>query len=507
MMSEPTVEPAPPTEKDIQEQVQVRMDKARDMRAGGENPYRNGMTPESLAADLHAEFGERSTEELESAAVTKSIGGRVMAIRNFGKAAFVKINDRSGRIQLFVQKNVLGEEAFKKFKKLDVGDVVFSSGTMFKTKTGELSIKSTEVVLLTKCLRPLPEKFHGLTDTELRYRQRYLDLLMSEESKEVFRKRSEIVAIVREYFISHGFLEVETPMMHPLVGGAVARPFITHHNTLKMDLYLRIAPELYLKRLVVGGLDRVFEINRNFRNEGISIQHNPEFTMLEFYQAYATFEDHMDHTEKLVGLIATKVSGGHQVKYQDTTLDFSPGWKRVSVEDSIIEFSDFKDSGKLRDRDALVAYLDKKEIHYEKRDPVGKLQMTIFDNEVEHRLIQPTFVTHYPVDVSPLSRANDKDSFIADRFEFFIFGREIGNGFSELNDPVDQRERFQKQVDAKAAGDDEACDMDEDYIRALEYGLPPTAGEGIGIDRLVMLFTDSKSIRDVILFPQLKSLS
>jgi lysyl-tRNA synthetase, class II len=428
----------------------------------------------------------------------------VMAIRDFGKAGFLRLRDRSGLIQLFCAKDKLGEEGFAAYRDLDVGDIVVGEGPLFKTKTNELSVQCQSVKLLTKSLRPLPDKFHGLQDVETKYRQRYLDLMMSDETKATFRKRSKIVEEVRRFFVDHDFMEVETPMMHPIAGGATARPFVTHHNTLDMQLFLRIAPELYLKRLVVGGFDRVFEINRNFRNEGISIKHNPEFTMLEFYQAYATYEDLMDLTEKLFQKVADNVLGTRKLTYQGTEINLDGSWAKIGVEEAIAKHTEFKDRAKLRDRAALMDYGKRKNIPMNPKDTVGGLIMSIFDAEVEAKLVQPTFVTQYPLDVSPLSRKNEKDPFIVDRFELFIYGREMANAFSELNDPIDQKERFLSQVDAKNAGNEEACDMDEDYVTALEYGMPPTAGQGIGIDRMVMLFTDSASIRDVILFPQLR---
>lgn len=489
---------------EMEEQVRVRYQKLARLRKTEEVVYPNGFDPQDLASDLHLKHDERSKEQLEPLQVKASIAGRVMAIRDFGKAAFLQIRDRSGKIQVFVQKNKLGEAAFSKYRELDVGDIVFGAGTLFKTKTNELSIDLEQLVLLTKSVRPLPEKFHGLTDVETRYRQRYVDLIVNESTRETFRKRSRIIEEIRNFFVEHDFLEVETPMMHPIAGGATARPFTTHHNTLDMELFLRIAPELYLKRLVVGGVDRVFEINRNFRNEGISIKHNPEFTMLEFYQAYATFEDLMPFTEKLFGRVAERVIGGLQLKYQDVTIDLAGPWKRISVEEAILEHSGFKDRSKLRDREALLAYGKSHGLPMNPKDSTGGLMMVIFDEQVEKHLIQPTFVTHYPLDVSPLSRKNDHDPFVVDRFELYIYGREMANAFSELNDPEDQKERFASQVAAKNAGNEEACDMDEDYVTALEYGLPPTAGQGIGIDRMVMLFTDSASIRDVILFPLMR---
>ncbi len=503
----PPTQTAPTTEKDLSEQVQVRFDKLARIRYRQENPYKNGFNPSALAVDLHREHGAKSKEELEAAAIPTSVAGRVMAIRDFGKASFIRLKDRTGVIQLFVQKDKIGPENYVRFKELDLGDIVFSKGVVFKTKTGELSVNSDSVELVTKSLRPMPEKFHGIADVEIKYRQRYLDLIVTEETKETFRKRSKIVETLRRFFVEHDFMEVETPMMHPVAGGATARPFRTHHNALDMQLFLRIAPELYLKRLVVGGFERVFEINRNFRNEGISIKHNPEFTMLEFYQAYATYEDLMDLTEKLFQRIADDVIGSRKMTYQGTEIDLDGRWERISVEDAIMKYSGFgkfADRSKLRDRDTLLAYGKEKKLSMNPKDSTGGLMMVVFDEEVESKLIQPTFVTLYPLDISPLSRQNEKDPFLVDRFEMYIYGREMANAFSELNDPIDQKQRFENQVEAKNAGNEEACDMDEDYVMALEYGMPPTAGEGIGIDRLVMLFTDSPSIRDVILFPLMR---
>ncbi len=490
-----------------EEQVRVRFEKLGRMLERNENPFKNGFTPSAVASELHAKYDEKTKEELEPLNITCSVAGRIMAVRDFGKAAFVQIKDRTGKIQLFVQKNKLGEEGFARYRELDVGDIIFGEGPLFKTKTNELSVNLDRLELLTKSLRPLPEKFHGIADVEIKYRQRYLDLIMSDESKETFRKRSKIIEEIRKFFSERDFLEVETPMMHPIAGGANARPFITHHNTLDMKLFLRIAPELYLKRLVVGGFERVFEINRNFRNEGISIKHNPEFTMLEFYQAYATYEDLMDLTETLFQRVGDQVIGSRKLSYQGTEINLDGRWERISVEDSILKYTDFGDRAGLRNREALLAYGKSKGLSMNPKESTGGLMMVIFDELVEKHLIQPTFVTMYPLDVSPLSRQNEKDPFVVDRFELYIYGREMANAFSELNDPIDQKRRFLSQVDAKNAGNEEACDMDEDFVAALEHGLPPTAGQGIGIDRMVMLFTDSPSIRDVILFPQLRRVS
>lgn len=499
---------AAPTEMtDLNELVKVRLEKLQKIIDRGENPYKNGFAPKDLARDLHRVHGERTKEELEANKIAASVAGRVMAVRDFGKAAFVRLRDRTGSIQLYVQKDSLGEEAFAKYRETDIGDILYAQGHVFKTKTGELSVHADRVELLTKSLRPLPEKFHGLTDVELRYRQRYVDLIVTESTKETFLKRSKIIESIRRYFVEREFIEVETPMMHPVAGGATARPFKTHHNALDMELFLRIAPELYLKRLVVGGLDRVFEINRNFRNEGISIKHNPEFTMLEFYQAYATYEDLMDLTEDLFQVVAKDVLGSTSLTYQGTAIELGGKWERITVEGAILKHTDFgtlAGADQIRNRDALLKYAKAKGLSLDPKLPTGGLVMGIFDELVESKLIQPTFVTQYPLDVSPLSRKNEKDPYLVDRFELYIYGREMANAFSELNDPVDQRTRFDAQVKAKAAGDQEACEADDDYVHALEYGLPPTAGEGIGIDRLVMLLTDSPSIRDVILFPLMR---
>lgn len=489
---------------DLHEQARVRLEKLKKLSEGGKSPYVNGFTPSHTGAELHRAYGEKTKEELEAEAIPCSVAGRIIAVRDFGKAAFVRLKDRSGLIQLFMEKATLGDAAHEEYKSLDLGDIIFAKGVVFKTKTGELSVKAKTFQLLTKALLPLPEKFHGLTDVETRYRQRYLDLIVNDKTRDTFIKRSKIIATIRSFFTDRDYIEVETPMMHPLVGGAAARPFKTHHNTLDMELFMRIAPELYLKRLVVGGMDRVFEINRNFRNEGISVQHNPEFTMIEFYQAYATFDDLMKLTQELFQKIADTVSGTRKITYQGTEINLDGEWKRISVEDSVLTMSGFKDKAKIRDPKALLEYGKKTGIEMNPKDPAGNLIMAIFEAEVESKLTQPTFVTYYPADISPLSRRNDKDPFLVDRFELFVCGREMGNAFSELNDPIDQKERFLAQVRSKKEGNPEACDMDEDYITALEHGLPPTAGEGIGIDRLVMLFTDSPSIRDVILFPLMR---
>lgn len=487
----------------IPEQVRVRRGKLEKFRERGLNPYRNERTPENFSRDLQEQYGKFSKEELEQQKNPATIAGRVLAVRDFGKAAFLRIQDRYGSIQSYLSKDSIGEEGFATYKDLDVGDIVYVKGFVFKTKTQELSVHAETFELLTKSLQPLPEKFHGIQDIEMRYRQRYVDLITNEASRNVFLKRSKIIEETRKFFQARDFMEVETPMMHPIAGGATARPFKTHHNALDMELFLRIAPELYLKRLVVGGFDRVFEINRNFRNEGISIKHNPEFTMLEFYMAYATYEDLIHLTQDYFKYICQAVLGAQEFTYQGTQIDVSKPFKRFSMEESIREYTDLKTES-LRDRNVLAKYLESHKISFLPASKVGDLLSIIFEEKVESQLIQPTFITDYPIDVSPLSRRKDSDPFLADRFEFFVYGREIANAFSELNDPDDQRDRFLAQVDAKNAGNVEACDMDEDYVRALEYGMPPTAGQGIGMDRLTMLLTDSASIRDVILFPLLR---
>ena len=432
-----------------------------------------------------------------------NLAGRMMAINRFGKTAFIRFRDRSGQLQAYIRKDRIGDEAYHLFKQMDVGDFIGLTGGLFKTKTGEWTLLASELKLLCKTIRPLPEKFHGLKDPEKRYRQRYLDLVMNADVRDLFVKRSRIIQEVRNFFLERDFLEVETPMMQPIPGGAEAEPFKTHHNALGMDLYLRIAPELYLKRLVVGGFERVFEINRNFRNEGISTQHNPEFTMLEFYQAYATFSDLMELTEQLVSNVARAVTGSTVLSYQNSQIELAGPWHRITLQKALADIGGI-DSGLFNDKDALLDFAAQNGIKITKTGRLGKVITKLFDVLVEPKLIQPTFITGYPAEVSPLSRRSDEEPDITERFELFIAGREIANGFSELNDPVDQKARFVQQVENRKAGDEEAHLMDEDYIEALEYGMPPTAGEGIGIDRLVMLLTDAASIREVILFPHLK---
>jgi len=487
--------------EELSELLLQRRRKVNALWTAGINPYPNDFKPAHTAADVVEQYG--SVEQIDAPDVEFVLAGRIIARRSFGKAAFIQIQDRSGRIQVYVRKDDLSEEAFAQFESFDIGDIIGVSGFPFRTQKGELSIHARMVRLLVKSLLPLPEKFHGLTDVETRYRQRYVDLIVNPEVREIFIKRSRIVNLIRQFMTSRDFLEVETPMMQPIPGGATARPFVTHHNALDMELFLRIAPELYLKRLVVGGFERVFEINRNFRNEGISVRHNPEFTMMEFYQAYATYEDLMDFTEELFCHVAQEVLGTLDFSYQDLAISFQRPWRRLTVKEAILEYGDIEQK-QLEDRDLALDYARSIGLDLPDEISYGKLIMEIFEEVAEHKLIQPTFVTAYPTEVSPLSRKNDHDPYIVDRFELMIGGREIANAFSELNDPVDQKERFLAQVAEKDKGDEEAHYMDEDYVRALEYGLPPTAGEGIGIDRLVMLLTDSASIRDVILFPQLR---
>ena len=501
-MSDETKDQAP--QQDENELIKQRRDKLDNWRTAYQ-AYPNTFKPTHLAADLIASYEAMDKESLEQESVQVSVAGRMMSCRIMGKASFAHLQDRTARVQIYVQRDSLPENFYnEEFKKWDLGDIVAASGTLFKTNKGELSVKVEKLELLVKSLRPLPEKFHGLSDKEMSYRQRYVDLIVNQQSREVFQTRSKIVACIRNFLIEKEFLEVETPMMQAIPGGAVARPFVTHHNALDMQLFLRIAPELYLKRLVVGGFERVFEINRNFRNEGLSTRHNPEFTMLEFYQAYADYHDLMDMTEEMFKRIAAEVCDDGVVMYQDQKIDFNQPFKRMSVADSVLHFNPELSADDLNSRERLLAYAQKLKIHTKDSYGLGKLQIEIFEKTVEEQLAEPTFITEYPVEVSPLSRRNDDNEFVSDRFELFIAGREIANGFSELNDPEDQAKRFQQQVADKDAGDIEAMHFDADYIRALEYGMPPTAGEGIGIDRLVMLFTDSPSIRDVLLFPHMR---
>ena len=474
--------------------IAERRAKLNEWRESGE-AFPNHFRRDSLAADLQKQYGELSKEELEEKNIQVAVAGRLMLDRK----AFKVLQDMSGRIQIFAPKPVQ-----KDTKHWDLGDVVGVRGTLCKSGMGDLYVMMDEYLLLTKSLRPLPEKHKGLTDTESRYRQRYVDLIVNEDSRRTFQIRSQMVAGIRNYLVRHGFVEAETPMLQVIPGGATARPFITHHNSLDLDMYLRIAPELYLKRLVVGGFEKVFEINRNFRNEGLSTRHNPEFTMLEFYQAYADHNDLMNLTEDMLRTLAQDVLGTTEIPYQDDVYDFGKPFARLSVFDSILQYNDDIDAATLADEQGARGIAERLGIAVKDGWGLGKVQIEIFEKTVEHRLKDPTFITDYPTEVSPLARRKDDDPFVTERFEFFVGGREIANGFSELNDAEDQAERFRAQVAEKEAGDDEAMFYDEDYITALEHGLPPTAGEGIGIDRLVMLFTNSPSIRDVILFPHMR---
>jgi lysyl-tRNA synthetase class 2 len=487
---------------DENELILQRRKKLADLRKNAFQ-FPNQFRRDAWIEDLLATFGDLTTEALAEAPKHVKIAGRIMLCRIMGKASFVHLQDMTGRLQLYFKKNDLPEGDYDVFKTWDLGDLIGVEGFLFKTKTGELTVHVEKAQLLTKTIRPLPDKFHGLSDKEKRYRMRYLDLMMNESSRDVFSIRAAIVKELRAFFDERRFMEVETPMMHPIVGGATAKPFITHHNSLDMTLYLRIAPELYLKRLVVGGFERVFEINRSFRNEGISIRHNPEFTMLEFYQAYSDYHDLMDLTEELLKDLAKKVLGKMILTYQGQAINLAH-FERMTMKEAILKYNANLNEDVLNDRQQLVAVAKDLNIEIDSMMGLGKIQTLIFEETAEHQLIQPTFITAHPAEVSPLARRNDKDPFFTDRFELFIAGRELANGYSELNDPEDQAERFKVQVKNKAAGDEEAMAYDADYIRALEYGLPPTAGEGIGIDRLTMLFTDSPSIRDVILFPHLR---
>ncbi len=466
--------------------------------------YPNDFRRDALAGQLQHAFGERDGEWLEAHPTRVTVGGRLLLKRVMGKASFANVADRTGQIQLFLQKDAVGAELYEAFKGWDVGDIIGATGVLFRTKTQELSVRVERLRLLVKSLRPLPDKWHGLADLETRYRQRYVDLIVNETSRNVFRTRARIVRYLRDFLDALDFIEVETPMMQPIPGGATARPFVTHHNALDMDMYLRIAPELYLKRLVVGGFERVYEINRNFRNEGLSTQHNPEFTMLELYLAFADYRDLMDWIEKAIRGLAQTVHGSEQLTYQGRRYDLARPFRRVTVEEAILEHNPELDRTRLREAPYLRRACERLGIPVQPHDGPGKLQIEIFEKTAEHTLYDPTFVCAYPAEVSPLSRANDEDAFLTDRFELFIAGRELANGFSELNDPEDQAARFRAQVARKDHGDEEAMFYDADYVRALEYGMPPTAGLGVGIDRLVMFFTDSPSIRDVILFPHMR---
>ena len=483
--------------------LKQRFEKAEKLEKQGINLFPNTFRKKHDIIEIKEKYKSLSNEELEKVEEQSVIAGRLMAIRSFGKATFAHIQDGSDRIQIFLQQKELGADKYKFFKKLDIGDIIGVIGKPFLTKTGELTLNVSDFELVTKSLRPLPEKFHGLKDVEARYRQRYVDLIVNPKVREIFRTRTKILKLIRQYLDERGFMEVETPMMQVIPGGATAKPFETYHNALGMKLYLRIAPELYLKRLLVGGFERVYEINRNFRNEGISTQHNPEFTMLEFYMAYADYNDLFKITEDMFSYLAQEILGSQKINYQGNEIDLTPPWNKLSFYESLekiggLSKDQYQDIEKAKN---LVRELGENVKEYE---TLGKIQTKLFDLLVEPKLIQPHFIYHYPTEVSPLSRRNDKDPSITDRFELFITGREMANAFSELNDPRDQKKRFEEQVKEKAKGEEEAHFMDQDYVRALEYGMPPAAGEGIGIDRLVMLFTDSPSIREVILFPLLK---
>ena len=487
------------SENDLILQRRAKLDALRKKGIAYPNTFRR----DSLSGDLRNQYKEASKEELEKKSIQVTVAGRIMLQRIMGKASFITIQDMEGQIQAYIRSNDLPEGQYEDFKTWDLGDIVGVSGKLFLTKTGELTVHADSIEMLTKSLRPLPEKHSGLVDTEQRYRKRYLDLITNPDSLDIFKKRSQIVSSIRDFFIKNNYLEVETPMMHSVLGGAAAKPFTTHHNALDMDLYLRIAPELYLKRLVVGGLEKVFEINRNFRNEGLSTKHNPEFTMLEYYSAYADFNDQMAFIEDLFKTLTEQVLGSSKIDQNGVSYDFSQPFKKISLKDAVSEKLSV-DSSSLEERNFLLEIGKKYKLDNLDNLSDGKILFELFEELVEDDLIQPTFITGYPKDVSPLSRSSDVNSLEVDRFELFIGGKEIANGFSELNDPDDQAERFRMQVDQKTAGDEEAMEYDSDYIEALEYGLPPCAGVGIGIDRLVMLLTGAQSIRDVLLFPQMK---
>ncbi|WP_027184305.1 lysine--tRNA ligase [Desulfovibrio inopinatus] len=489
---------------ELNEVFKNRVAKACQLLDTGVDLYPNTFQKDTDVKTILDEYGDADEEQLAAQDVSFRLAGRIMSQRSFGKVLFFHVRDRSGQMQCFASKEDLGADIYNSFKKLDIGDIVGVAGTLFRTKTGELTLRCCEVMLLTKSMRPLPEKYHGLKDVETRYRQRYVDLIVTPRTSEIFAKRTKIISEMRRFFNDRGFMEVETPLMQAIPGGATAKPFETHHNALDMKLYMRIAPELYLKRLLVGGFERVYEIGRNFRNEGISTQHNPEFTMCEFYWAYATMDNLMDLTEELFSGLAQAVCGDTTIEYQGQAINLAKGaWTRLTFHESLEKVGGLTPE-LYNDFEAASDYVKKHGEKVLKGDRLGKVQAKLFDLFVEPKLIQPHFIYSYPTDISPLSRRNDQNPDVTDRFELFICGREMANAFSELNDPVDQRLRFEEQVKEKEAGDDEAHRMDEDYVRALEYGMPPAAGQGIGIDRLVMLLTDSPSIREVILFPLLR---
>lgn len=481
-----------------------RREKAESLAELGVRLYSNTFRPQHRVAEILPQGEDLESEQKDENGPRFSIAGRIMAMRKFGKAAFFTLADSTAQMQVYVRRDVIGDDGFSAFKKWDIGDIVGVSGFLFRTKTGELSLHAESITMISKSLRPLPEKWHGLTDVETRYRQRYVDLIVTPESRETFRKRVEIIRFVREYLSERGFMEVETPMMQPVPGGATAKPFKTHHKALDMELYLRIAPELYLKRLLVGGFERVFEINRNFRNEGLSTRHNPEFTMLEFYQAYATYDELMDLTEEMISLVCQQVNGTMQITYQGMEVNLAPPWNRLTMDEALVKIGGL-DPEVLENEQQVIALAKDRGIQLDAQAGAGKAKTELFELLVEENLVDPTFITSYPTEVSPLARRNELDPSVTDRFELFITGREIANAFSELNDPIDQRKRFQKQIDERGEDEEIHPELDTDYIRALEYGMPSAAGEGIGIDRLVMLLTDSPSIRDVILFPHMKA--
>ncbi|MEI3599073.1 MULTISPECIES: lysine--tRNA ligase [Oceanobacillus] len=490
--------------EELTEQMQVRRDKLKDLQDRGIDPFGDKFERTDLAADLIEKYDVFSKAELEEKAIPAVVAGRIMTKRGKGKASFTHIQDMSGQIQIYVRKDEVGDDVYEMFKTLDLGDIIGVSGKMFKTNTGELSVQAEELQLMTKALRPLPEKYHGLKDVEQRYRQRYLDLITNLESRETFILRSKIIQAMRQYLNGQGFLEVETPMMHSIPGGAAARPFITHHNALDIELYMRIAIELHLKRLVVGGMEKVYEIGRVFRNEGVSTRHNPEFTMIELYEAYADYEDIMRLTESMIAHIALEVLGSTEITYGDYTIELKPEWKRLHMADAVKEATGVDFREQLSDDEARKLAKEHN-VKITENMTFGHILNEFFEQKVEDTLIQPTFIYGHPVEVSPLAKTNKEDPRFTDRFELFIVGREHANAFSELNDPMEQRKRFEDQVAERDAGNDEAHLMDEDFIEALEYGLPPTGGLGIGIDRLVMLLTNAPSIRDVLLFPQMRT--
>jgi len=485
------------------ELTQQRIRKLEALKKEGIDPFPNNFRVTHTSLDLQEAFGSMSDEELKTVEGRFCLAGRIVAIRDFGKASFIHIQDRMGRIQAYIQKNAVGDQAFQFFKTIDIGDFIGLEGKVFRTKTGELTIQVETFRLLVKSLRPLPEKWHGLTDIEARYRQRYLDLMANPKVKEIFLTRIRAIQRIRDFFTQRGFVEVETPMLHPIPGGATAKPFKTFHNALDMELYMRVAPELFLKRLVIGGFERIFEINRCFRNEGISTQHNPEFTMLEFYQSYATYQDMMETTEELLSSMVIEIHGKPSLTYQGREIDFTPPWRRIRFKEAVLEYGKF-DPAILKEPSKAVEAAKGLGLELKKGTSHGRVLADLFKEVVERHLLQPTFITHYPTEVSPLSRRNGDDPTVVDRFELFIAGREIANGFSELNDPLDQRERFVQQLKERGDEADFYLRLDEDFLRALEFGMPPTAGEGIGIDRWVMLLTDSPSIREVIFFPLLR---